>query len=169
MTWMRWITAALLGALLAPAAPGQSKSQEAKEGDELGAPKTTLGYREEGPKHVQLQSFMAPVLRTSRKSSMMAPITVIMKVPDEDQVGAVCRVTPRVKDAMMTSLFSKPIPVSGGKLVLEGVGARLLVAINGALDEELVSEVFVLAGARRIGKGAIMNLPFASSGCAELD
>lgn len=132
-------------------------------------PSEQIGPREEGPKHVQLTSFMAPVLLPGRKRAVQTAITVILKIDDEKKVGAVCRITPRIRDAMMQTLYETPIPaLNRHQLDLTGVDQQLLMAINHVLDEGLVSQVIILEGAVDMGTGAVMHLPFSSSGCKEL-
>ncbi len=127
-----------------------------------------LGHREKGLKYLQLESFMAPALYPGRSRPGSFPVTVILNVPEEDKVGAICRVTPRIRDAIMMSLFTKPIPIRRGKAEMDGTSVQLLDAINKSLGSNMVSKVIIMAGVRSMGKGAVMNLPFSSSGCAEV-
>ncbi len=169
MSPMNGLLAVLVSCLLVgTAAPALAQSEE-PAGEPTGEPAEMIGPREEGPKHVQLTSFMAPVLLPGRKRTVHTAITVILKIDDEKKVGAVCRVTPRIRDAMMQTLYETPIPSHDGRTVdLEGVDQQLLMAVNHALDQDLVSEVFVMKGAVDMGSGAITLLPFSSSGCKEL-
>ncbi len=149
------------------ASPAAAKEHANKDG-EFEKPNQKLGYREKGLKYLQLESFMAPVLYPGRQRSSSAPVTIILNVPNEGKVGAICRVTPRIRDAIMTSLFEKPIPVKRGKAELGGTSVQLLEAINKSLGSDMVSKVVLMIGARSMGKGAVMNLPFSSYGCAEV-
>ncbi|MDP6805916.1 MAG: hypothetical protein QF902_11410 [Rhodospirillales bacterium] len=101
---------------------------------------------------VQLLAFMVPTQSTKDGRAGKAPVTIIVEVPDKDQVSLVCRHTPRVRDAVLTTLYDHPIPVDAdGTLQLDAVQARLGPAIQKALGASPISGVAVVAGVKPSG------------------
>lgn len=148
--------------------------------------KRSFGKRGDGESHVQMRAILAPVKRkaTSRHTAKV-PVTPVLTVVEKDKVGHVCKLGPRITDALLQSWYAKPItlqylfdPNKSTERIYkinktpyqQAEDARLIKAINKALGANLVTEVLVLKGARAMGGGTISKLPFASVlGCAELE
>lgn len=148
--------------------------------------KRTFGYRGEGESHVQMRSVLVPVLRKAGSTSTSnLPVTPVLTVVEKDKVGFVCKLGPRITDALLQAWHEKPVTLEQmfdpGKsdeknfrtsktADQQAEDKRLLKAINTALKDELVTEILIVKGVRKSGGGAISKLPFASVlGCAELE
>ncbi len=159
--------------------------QAAAQSDELQL-KRTFGLRGEGTSHVQMRAVMAPVQPRPNSTRMaQVAVTPVLTVVSKDKVGYVCKLGPRITDALLRMWFEKPIvmtnlfdPAQSGERVYrvsktpeqQAEDARLISEINKALRDELISEILVVKGARQMGGGTISKLPFASVlGCAELE
>lgn len=148
--------------------------------------KRSFGKRGTGESHVQMRAILAPVKRkASSISTTKIPVTPVLTVIEKDKVGHVCKLGPRITDALLQAWYAKPItlqylfdPNKSTERIYkinkspyqQAEDARLIKAINKSLGDDLVTEVLVLKGARAMGGGTISKLPFASVlGCAELE
>lgn len=148
--------------------------------------KRTFGARGSGESHVQMRPMLAPVKRrASSKSFSNIPVTPVLTVVSKDRVGHVCKLGPRISDALLTAWYTQPMtlgyifdPDKSKERVYrisktpeqKSEDQRLIATINEALEVELISDILVIKGARQMGGGAISKLPFASLlGCAELE
>lgn len=148
--------------------------------------KRSFGSRGTGESHVQMRAILAPVKRkASSISTAKIAVTPVLTVVQKDKVGHVCKLGPRITDALLQAWYAKPMTLQylfDPKKSTERIykinktpyqqeeDARLIKAINKSLGDELVTEVLVLKGARAMGGGAVSKLPFASVlGCAELE
>ncbi len=148
--------------------------------------KRTLGARGEGESHVQMRSMLAPVKRrATSKSFSNIPVTPVLTVVSKDRVGHVCKLGPRISDALLRAWYAQPMTIgyifdpdkSQERIYRisktpeqKTEDQRLIATINEALEFDLVSDILVIKGARQMGGGAISKLPFASLlGCAELE
>lgn len=148
--------------------------------------KRSFGVRDSGESHVQMRSLLAPVRRSAKsRSTVNIPVTPVLTVVSKDLVGHVCRLGPRITDALLRSWHARPMSVSdmfdptkGGERVYrisktdrqKALDARLIAEINKALEQALVSDILVIKGVQQMGGGGISKLPFASLlGCAELE
>lgn len=148
--------------------------------------KRTLGARGEGESHVQMRSMLAPVKRRkTSKSFSNIPVTPVLTVVSKDRVGHVCKLGPRISDALLRAWYAQPMTIgyifdpdkSQERIYRisktpeqKSEDERLIETINEALEFDLVSDILVIKGARQMGGGAISKLPFASLlGCAELE
>ncbi len=148
--------------------------------------KRSFGYRGDGESHVQMRSMLVPVQRRPGSfSTVNIPVTPVLTVVQKDKVGHVCKLGPRITDALLRSWHAKPMTLDqmfdpdkvqektyriSKSDSQKAEDIRLLTAINGALQDELVTEILVVKGIRKVGGGAISKLPFASVlGCAELE
>ncbi len=146
----------------------------------------TSGARGPSESHVQMRPILAPVKRrASSKSVSSIPVTPVLTVISKDQVGHVCKLGPRVSDALIIAWYSQPMtlgyifdpgsnePVSRMPKSPEekSEDQRLIAAINEALEFELISDILVIKGAlKKMGDGTISKLQFASLiVCAELE
>lgn len=103
---------------------------------------------------VQILPFIAPIDKANRNDPDSAPITLTFEVPDEDDVAKVCRMTPRIRDAINEELFARPLKIDGKRtLDLVGLEKRMLEAINKALGESLVSAIIIESGGKPIQTG----------------
>lgn len=160
-------------------------SESWAQSDELQL-KRSFGLRGSGESHVQMRAILAPVKRkASSLSTAKIPVTPVLTVVEKDKVGHVCKLGPRITDALLQAWYAKPMtlqylfdPSKSTERIYkinktpyqQAEDARLIKAINQSLGENLVTEVLVLKGARAMGGGAISKLPFASVlGCAELE
>jgi flagellar basal body-associated protein FliL len=118
------------------------------------------------PTHIQLNPLMVPV-----KGRRTAPITIYIEAADKKFVGNICNYVPRMRDAVLTVLSRKPIRVKGRKLILKGLPRQLLGPMNKSIGNKVIGkrqikDVYVVAGAVRMGGGSISRLPFARiNGC----
>ena len=147
--------------------------------------KRTFGYRGDGESHVQMRPMLLPVQRPKSISTVNIPVTPVLTVLEKDKVGHVCKLGPRITDALLRACYDKPITLdqmfdvessserdyrTSKSPAQEAEDARLVGAINKVLGEDLVSEILVVKGMRKSGGGGISKLPFASLlGCAELE
>lgn len=148
--------------------------------------KRSFGLRGTGESHVQMRAILAPVKRkASSRTTSKIPVTPVLTVVEKDKVGHVCKLGPRITDALLRAWYAKPItleylfdPNQTSERIYkinktpyqQAEDARLIAAINQSLGDNLVTEVLVLRGARAMGGGTISKLPFASVlGCAELE
>ena len=148
--------------------------------------KRSFGLRGDGESHVQMRSMLAPVRRSKNtRSTVSIPVTPVLTVVAKDMVGHVCKLGPRISDALLKAWYREPMTLDyifdPDKLTekiyriskteaQQAEDSRLIAAINTALGEALVSDILVIKGTRQMGGGAISKLPFASLlGCAELE
>jgi len=148
--------------------------------------KRSFGARGTGESHLQMRSMLAPVKRkASSLSTVKIPVTPVLTVIEKDKVCHVCKLGPRITDALLQVWYAKLMTLQylfDPKKSTERIykiekspyqkaeDARIIKAINQALGDNLVTEVLVLKGARAMGGGAVSKLPFASVlGCAELE
>tara|TARA_R110000787_G_scaffold63679_1_gene143209 strand:- start:4508 stop:5101 length:594 start_codon:yes stop_codon:yes gene_type:complete len=148
--------------------------------------KRTFGLRGSGESHVQMRAIIAPVRRSAKSlSTAKIAVTPVLTVVSKDKVGFVCTLGPRITDALLRAWYEQPLTLDylfrpgesterayriSKNASQQAEDARLLAEINKVLNEELVSEILVLKGARKMGGGAMSKLPFASVlGCAELE
>ncbi len=148
--------------------------------------KRTFGLRGDGESHVQMRAIIAPVRRSAKSlSTARIAVTPVLTVVTKDKVGFVCTLGPRITDALLRAWYEQPLTLDylftpgesterayriSKNASQQAEDARLLAEINKVLNEELVSEILVLKGARKMGGGAMSKLPFASVlGCAELE
>lgn len=165
--------------LLAPMSDAWAQSDELQL-------KRSFGLRGTGESHVQMRAILAPVKRkASSLSTVKVPVTPVLTVIQKDKVGYVCKLGPRITDALLQAWYAKPMTLQylfdpnksteriykiNKSAYQQAEDARLIKAINRSLGDDLVTEVLVLKGARAMGGGAISKLPFASVlGCAELE
>ncbi|MEX0694868.1 MAG: hypothetical protein WD075_10515 [Rhodospirillales bacterium] len=148
--------------------------------------KRSFGLRGDGESHVQMRSMLAPVRRNKNtRSSVSIPVTPVLTVVTKDMVGHVCKLGPRISDALLQSWHAEPMTLgyifdpdkSAEKAYRiakteeqKAEDSRLIAAVNNALGDALVSDILVIKGTRQMGGGAISKLPFASVlGCTELE
>ncbi len=121
------------------------------------------------PTHIQLSPLMVPV--AGRRS---APITIYLEAADKKFVGNICNYVPRVRDAILKVLSRNPVPVRKRKLILSGLARQLLNPMNKVIGNKIIGdrqikEVYIVAGAVRMGGGSISRLPFAQiNGCQSI-
>ena len=120
-----------------------------------------------GPVDVQLLSFMAPVRpsdTTAKQKDVLLemPITVFLKVADEDQVSAVCVRAPRIRDAVMETVYYHPIPIlKNRKLDVRKIEPLLFKATNKALRGPRITGLTVEQGAIPLKTGSSRSLASA--------
>lgn len=148
--------------------------------------KRSFGARGTGESHVQMRAMLAPVKRkASSLSTSKIPVTPVLTVIEKDKVGHVCKLGPRITDALLQAWYTKPMtlqylfdPNKTTERIYkiekspyqQAEDERLIKAINQSLGDNLVTEILMLKGARAMGGGAVSKLPFASVlGCAELE
>lgn len=103
--------------------------------------------------HIQLPSFMAPV-QTLDGGWATAPMTVFLETRLPEDARAVCKLVPRVQDAVMQDLFANPVPLDpNSRMKLAGIGDRLIVAVNRALNHSPIIDVHILEGVPGNGVG----------------
>jgi hypothetical protein len=121
------------------------------------------------PTHIQLNPIMVPV--TGRRA---APVTLYIEASNKEYVGNICDNVPRLLDAIFKVLTRDPVPVLRRRLILGDVPGQLLLPMNEAIGNnpsgiKQIKEIFVVAGAVRMGGGSITRLPFARiNGCRSI-
>lgn len=124
-----------------------------------------------GPAEIQLLSFMAPVKKPARtkpedKFPKETPITLFLEVYEGNDVPAICELSPRIRDAVMETLYYNPIPMNKKRRIDVRRAERLLVkALNKALRGDFVSAVTVELGAKPLKTGSSRSRANAL-GCA---
>ena len=121
------------------------------------------------PTHIQLAPIMIPV--EGRRS---APVTFYLEASDKKFVGNICNYIPRLRDAIFKELSRHPVHVRNRKLILKNIPQRLLNPMNESIGNQIIGthqikEIYVVAGAVRMGGGSISRLPFARiNGCQSI-
>lgn len=113
------------------------------------------------PSHVQLAPINVPIGNGYPTRTL---VTVYLGPHNREKIGLLCRMAPRVNDAVLSALSREPVPVKDRKLIVTGVGPRLVGPINAALGESLIKEVHVLPGAAGAQGGVLAKLPFGNAG-----
>ncbi len=113
------------------------------------------------PSHVQFNPISVPIDNANPTRSM---VTLYLGPHDREKVGLLCRMAPRINDAVLSALSREPVPVKDRKLATGGVGPRLLGPINAVLGENLVKEIHVLPGPPPADRGTFAKLPFGNAG-----
>jgi hypothetical protein len=134
---MRRLLVGVLAIAMLANATAQAQDSDAKEGG--------------GVRLIQLLAFMAPTRNTDTGKKDQAPITITLEVPRKDQVEFICRLEPRLRDALLETLFTYPIPMDARRnLDFEVVRAHLLAATNRALRRDIVTGVLVETGVKHV-------------------
>lgn len=120
--------------------------------------------------HIQMKFIMAPVKDYKGRSRGPMPVTPVMTVPRADDAAIVCQSAPRINDAIIGVFFSHPLILQrDGHLQLDDAGPKLVGPINRALGKAMVSEVYLIQGGKKLGKGVMASLPFATTqGCGRV-
>ena len=113
------------------------------------------------PSHVQFNPITVPIDNANPTRSM---VTLYLGPHDREKIGFLCRMAPRINDAVLSALSHEPVPVKNRKLDVGNVGPRLLGPINAAIGENLVKEVHVLPGPPQAERGTFAKLPFGNAG-----
>ncbi len=116
-----------------------------------------------GEAHIQLAPFMAPIRSDGRRRPFLEPVTLVLKVSTEAK-PTVCRLTPRIFDAVLRELHRKPIPADRKKnLRVEGAEGRLATPVSKALGGTAIQRVYILPGAhpKNVAEEAARRLPMA--------
>jgi hypothetical protein len=117
---------------------------------------------------VQLRSFVAPVKPANPAAKKEAPITVRFAVANSDNAFAVCELAPRLRDSLMETLYSNPIPVSAQNVMdVKKVEPILLDAANKSLRQNLLLGIQVIPGAQDLVTGSSRSRA-AAIGCGEV-
>ena len=73
---------------------------------------------------------------------------------EQDHVTIICRLEPRLCDALLETLFTYPIPMDAQRnLDVEGVRPHLLAATNRALRRDIVTGVLIEMGVKHVEEG----------------
>jgi len=97
------------------------------------------------PQQIHLENFEVPLGDTGRQIAF----TMFLYVYDQEKLWQVCRDEARLRDAVMTYLYSHPFRVTkDGDIDVKRVQKKLRPRINRALKEKLIKRV-------KIGKGKI--------------
>ncbi|MCB2102073.1 MAG: hypothetical protein KDE22_14445, partial [Rhodobacterales bacterium] len=83
-------------------------------------------------------------------------ITVYLHVAEQDDLYELCKVTPRVRDAITTYLHARGVPAKAkGMVDTRRAGAILNRVIARSLNSDIVSLVTVAGEARTLEEGAV--------------
>lgn len=134
------------------------------------APRAAMAQLPGENNHIQMKFIMAPVKDYKGRSRAPMPVTPVMTVPRADDAAVVCQSAPRINDAIIGVFFSHPLILQrDGHLRLENAGPALVGPINRALGKAMVSEVYLIQGGKKLGKGVMASLPFATTqGCGRV-
>lgn len=113
---------------------------------------------------IQLKYFMLPVVDVTSKQRT-EPITLFLQVPHKENVIKVCRLVPRVRDAVMQVLTTHPLRKNKNKISANISRQVLIDYVNQSIGSSTVSGFQVVRGARSFGKGTASKLPGAKLGC----
>ena len=118
---------------------------------------------QESASRVRLSAFSVPVM-TRRGKKTSAFLAAVLDISDPAAIGDICRMSPRIKDALMVSLYKQPIKVVGpSKFDAAGAKKQLIRAANSALGGDVVTGVeFVPELLRQIGGPPDLDLIFCS-------
>jgi hypothetical protein len=150
-----WACAAIAGGALAQTPDAKKPTEPA--GDQMGA-------------LVEMRPFLMTVESApGRREYVRAPATVFLRMAGGKDPQAICPLLPRVRDAVLESLYGVPVPASylsdpaeagnpdGPGLLRTAEQApmdnRLVGAVNAALENSLVAGVIVVKGARGADAG----------------
>lgn len=167
---------AFAGLILVLAPVAEAASVEAKR---------TFGLRTKGASVVQLRAVMVPVRYGKSKRPKNAMVTVIFKIRDNSRVGAFCRLGPKLKDALLSAWYKKPLRDTylfdrdkhNGKTQINykrtpsqsKEDKRLIRIINKAVGARDVSRIMVVKGAYKMNSSGLSRLPFSrKNGCDEM-
>ncbi|MCK4939986.1 MAG: hypothetical protein KAR80_06780 [Rhodospirillaceae bacterium] len=119
--------------------------------------------------HIQLQFVMVPA-KNSRGLTESRAITSIYTVKYAEDVPTFCQKAPRVRETLIAFFNKYPLTIGPDRrLQLEGVGAKLVPHINRSMGKVMVTEAILLEGSKRLAKGAMSRLPFATTqGCGRV-
>jgi len=97
--------------------------------------------------YLELMSFSA---RTQGDDGMRySPITTVLGIPGRKYFSYICRMLPRVRDAVVNYYNDYPIPIGqSGQMVHSRNQKRLLKRINTSLNGGYVWRVYTVTGAR---------------------
>lgn len=125
--------------------------------------------QEQEVSEIQLRSFMAPVKNANPKGQRELPVTVIMVLARGTQAFFVCEMTPRLRDAMLETLYNNPVPLSAQNVMdLSAVEPLLLEAANKALRGPLLTGLQIKQGAEEL-KAKSSRSRASIIGCAEIE
>lgn len=113
---------------------------------------------------IQLKYFMLPVINAAGQQRT-EPVTIFLQVPHKDHVKIVCRLVPRVRDAVMQVLMAHPLRKDKNKVSAKISRQVLIDYVNHSIGAATVSGFQVVRGARSFGKGSASKLPGAKLGC----
>jgi len=119
--------------------------------------------------HIQLRSFMAPVVAPGSSRTRMEPVTLIIEVEAAESEG-MCNLTPRIQDAVTTELHRAPL-VSAAEAGFDVGDAepRLATVLNRAVGRAAIHRVYLIPGVRKLGEGTAARLPYAHLvGCKKI-
>ena len=89
---------------------------------------------------------MAPV-QTLDGDRATVPMTIFLETRLPEEARDLCRLEPRVQDAVMQDLFSNPVPLGANShMNLAGIGDRLAIAVNRVLNPIAIVDVHVFEG-----------------------
>ena len=133
------------------------------------APVAEAELEGEGSGLVQLRSMMA--LAVSPTGAVeRAPVTLLLQARSPATSHDLCRMSPRIVDALVRVLAVNPIPMGRNRTIdPSDIEPLLTEAANKALGRHQVASVSVVDGARSLGRGVASRLPFSSVlGCSDV-
>ena len=119
------------------------------------------------PVSIQLKFFMLPVIdkRGNRKTEA---ITIFLHVREKGHVKVVCRVVPRLRDAIVQVLYANPLHVIGNSIQANGTRQRVVDQLNYSLGKNMVIGFKLFRGVKSFGRGMSGRLPGAKLGCVRV-
>ena len=127
-------------------------------------PAFNVAYSGIKPVSIQLKFFMLPVVdqRGNRKTE---PITIFLHVRENSHVRSVCRLVPRVRDAILQILIVDPLHATGKRVHANGSQHIVVDRVNHSLGKNTVTGFKVVRGAISFCRGTASKLPGARLGC----
>ncbi len=115
--------------------------------------------------------FSVPVVGKDGRT-VSASVATYLDVREEDDANTVCRLEPRIRDAVNQVLFAHPMGLAGRQLDLGGADTLLHQAIAAAIESDLVVAVHVARETRPveevIGENTLLGCPGSNSGTVDV-
>lgn len=122
------------------------------------------------PTRVQLLSMMVPLIDEGGRKAGNTPLTVILEAKDKKAATDACKQSIYIRDALLESLYGKPLVRRAGKVDVDGGKAQVIDVANRILGSKGISNAYLVDASQSMGGGGIARLPFTSVlGCKDLD
>lgn len=115
--------------------------------------------RSEPSVQLQLLTIQTPTRALNGRRGNRTRVSVTLEVPDPAYIPYICRLTPKVRDALIQVLHRDPPQYIGRRnLDFTRQQPNMLEATNRALGREYVDDLVIRTGARRIPKDQVSGI-----------